>query len=543
MLPSSSPDEAAALGDARSAENGAAEDDAERSAPEEPRRLHPLTLFQRVLVSLPAAVFIMLPLFTSPGSSNYFSLFFAAVYGLVALPLIALRYYRFRYWITGREIVIQSGVLTRQDRSIPIERVQNIQIVQSLLPRLMGTAKVKVETAGSSGTEGTLEYVGLGEARRIREVVRAFHRRTASEKTAAPSDAGPAAAPPAPAEAGEAEPAGELLFEMPLRRVLLSGAFRFSLLYIAIIFSAFQYVDVAPERLLRWAERGPLRDFTAIATASPWLVGLATVLGAALLSWLTGVLVNLNRYYGFRLHLEAGKLHRRHGLLTVSEGTIPLEKVQALLLRTNPLMRRFGWYALELQTMGIDTDEQGHQVAVPFAQQDEAERLARRIHPFELPETFRRVSPLTIRRASVRYCALLALAVVPVAYFLYAPAWWGLALAPLLVFYAYLQYRNHGYALEGDLLYVRRGVVKQYVWVLPTEKHQTFRTSASLFQRRLDLKSLAVDTAGASGFSYPEVVDLPEGEADDALRRLYTTFQDRFAQEGKRFAEGRRVGG
>lgn len=535
-----------------SAAERSASAEASREAPAPPprgeaRRLHPLTLVQRILVSLPAVAFIMLPLFTSPGRDSYFSVAFAIAYGVLALPFIVLRYLRFRYWITDREIVVQSGVLNRQDRSIPIERVQNIQIVQSLLPRLMGTATVKVETAGSKGTEGTLEYVSLGEARRIREVVRAFQRQHSAPETApsgdpsediAANDAaadGPVLAEPAAAaEANEAtDAAADTLFTMPLRHVLLSGVFRFSLLYIALIFSAFQYVDVAPEELLRWAERGPLRDFTATATASPWLTGLATVAAAGLLSWLTGIAVNLNRYYGFRLHLEEGKLHRRHGLLTLSEGTIPLEKVQALILRTNPLMRRFGWYALELQTMGVDTGRGGHQVAVPFAQLDEIKQLARHIRPFELPETFHRVSPLTIRRASVRYVMLLLAVVTPVAYFFYEPAWWGLALAPALVGLAYLQYTHHGYALQEDSFFVRRGVVKQYVWMLPAEKHQVFLTSASIFQRRLGLKSLSVDTAGAAGFAYPEVVDLPADEAEVRMRELYDDFQAVFTNRSQ----------
>src|SRR5690606_27730599 len=153
------------------------------------------------------------------------------------------------------------------------------------------------------------------------------------------------------------------------------------------------------------------------------LAAVLTVASVLLLAWLTGIAMNVNRYHGFRLWLEDGKLHKRHGLLTRSEGTIPLAKVQALVVRTNPLMRAFGWYALELQTMGLDVQQRGDQMAVPFGRLDDIRAVARHIRPFELPEAFAPVSRRAIRRSFVRYVVRLLVLVLPVAYF-WRPALW-----------------------------------------------------------------------------------------------------------------------
>ena len=116
-----------------------------------------MTLLQRMVVSLPALGFILLPVFTSGDSTAWFNLVLAGVYAMFIIPWIALYYMRFRYWITPTELVIHSGVITRRKRNIPIERIQNIEIEQSPLPRLLGTAKVAVYTAGSAKAEGVLE--------------------------------------------------------------------------------------------------------------------------------------------------------------------------------------------------------------------------------------------------------------------------------------------------------------------------------------------------------------------------------------------------
>jgi putative membrane protein len=321
---------------------------------------------------------------------------------------------------------------------------------------------------------------------------------------------------------------------MPLPRVLLSGAFRFSLLYIAVMFSVLELVD--PETIIQRVLRsqGRIDQITNTMAANPVLTVVGTVLVAGFFGWISGILVHLTRYYGFQLWLDGDKLRKRHGLFTVTEGTIPLKKVQALILRTNPLMRLFGWYELEVQTVGMNVDEQGHRVIAPFAKYADVLALAQRVRSFDLPDAFGSVSPITIRRRFFRYTVALSALLLPTAYFWPADwwqpggaalPWWGFALVPLLLGWAVLQYRNHDYAVRDDGLYIRRGVLTHYLWVIPVEKFHVFHATATIFQRRLGLKTLFVDTAGAATFAYPEIIDLPGEEADAQLDRLYRRFQ------------------
>ena len=485
----------------------------------EPQRLHPLTLLLRVGASLPALLVILLPILRNPGSTeNLTSLVLGVLYGLFALPAILLQYWRFSYRITPKQIVIQSGVLNRKNRSIPIERVQNTQIERNLVARMLGLAKVKIETAGSSGTEGSLEYVHLGEAQKIRQVVRSFRRESAD----------------AEADATDEDEADiETLLDMSPRRVLLSGAFRFSLLYLAVIFSVLELFN--PETLIQRFIRADRLDWlTEVMFSHPALAIFASVLVAVILGWISGIAVHLTRYYDFQLWLDGDKLRKRHGLFTVTEGTIPLDKVQTLILRTNPLMRAFGWYELKVQTIGINVEEQGHRVIAPFAGGDRLLELARRVRTFELPESFTSVSPLTIRRRFFRYTAVLTALLLPTVYFWpvgwpylggVALPWWGFGLVPLILGWALLQYRNHKYAAGEDGFYIRRGVVSHYLWIVPVEKFHVFHATASIFQRRLGLKTLFVDTAGAATFAYPEVIDVPADEADAQFNTLYQRFK------------------
>jgi putative membrane protein len=118
---------------------------------------------------------------------------------------------------------------------------------------------------------------------------------------------------------------------------------------------------------------------------------------------------------------------------------------------------------------------------------------------------------------------LLLLVVLPAAWF-WHPALWGLLLVPGLGTLAWLQYRHHRYALEDDRLFIRRGFFRRATWMIPLEKLQVLYLTDTLFQRRLGLKTLYADTAGAGALAWPEVRDLPADTADTLFQTLYERF-------------------
>lgn len=71
---------------------------------------------------------------------------------LVSLLIAWFQWLRFRFRVGDDEIVIESGVLSRQHRTIPFDRIQDVSIEQGLVSRALGIAKVGFET-GAGGKE------------------------------------------------------------------------------------------------------------------------------------------------------------------------------------------------------------------------------------------------------------------------------------------------------------------------------------------------------------------------------------------------------
>src|SRR5205823_9841167 len=78
--------------------------------------------------------------------------------GVVALALlwvivVWIRWQSITYTLTDQRITIQAGVFSRQEKIIPIDRVQDCTTRQSLVGRILGYGRVEIDAAGAQGAE------------------------------------------------------------------------------------------------------------------------------------------------------------------------------------------------------------------------------------------------------------------------------------------------------------------------------------------------------------------------------------------------------
>lgn len=474
------------------------------------RRLHPLSIGLRYLKNLPSTLLGLPALFTyvsNAGWANF--LWIAAGVGVVVLLLNWIVWRRFKYGVGAREIVIESGVFSRNRRSIPFERIQDVDIERGPLERLLGLAKVRIETGGAGGDEGTLDSLSLAEADRLRSALRAGRVREAGAQI----------------EDG-ADDTAPVLFAMPLPRVLLAGLFNFSLLYLAGLFALLQtFENLLPFELEDWGQWIGLAEREFGGRFTPGMIA-AVLLLALLLGIVTGVARTLARDYGFRLTRDAAGLRRERGLFTRTEIVIPRRRIQLALVRRGLFKRLLDLSELDVQTLGADPRGMGKQSVAPLARDDEIVPILDAAGALRLPEgiVLERVSRSHVLKA-VAANIFWPVAAILVAALFVPVALLALALIPLLVARALLERRAHRYALTPDTLYVRRGWWNQKLWIVPVGSAQSITLSRAPLQRLLGLSTLLVDTAGASALSDPRIVDLHHDTAANLAETIARTLR------------------
>ena len=94
------------------------------------------------------------------------------VVGIVALVTVVwalLETIRWKYTITNRRVFVRHGLVSIQEQTARLERVQDITLHQTLFDRMFGVGRLQIDTAGSSG--GALEFKALLEPTEVREVL------------------------------------------------------------------------------------------------------------------------------------------------------------------------------------------------------------------------------------------------------------------------------------------------------------------------------------------------------------------------------------
>jgi len=122
---------------------------------------HWITVVKSVVVPVVLIVVVAVADFTvlSPDNGVYVpKLRTILTLGVVALALLWLivvwvRWRSIIYTLTDQRITIQAGVFSRQEKIIPIDRVQDCTTRQSLLGRMLGYGRVEVDAAGAQGAE------------------------------------------------------------------------------------------------------------------------------------------------------------------------------------------------------------------------------------------------------------------------------------------------------------------------------------------------------------------------------------------------------
>jgi len=475
--------------------------------------LHPSILLLRLLDALRQVAFPVILGLLQPW-------FLVAALGLFLLQLTysVIRYLTLEYTLTPEELRIREGLLHRQERRIPLDRIQDLGFESTILRRALGLTVVLVETASGRGVEARLDALSRAHAEHLREVLLAA-RLTAVAKSAerpaadAADDTDVATTSDAPA--APAEPELEwLVHRSTTRELLMRGATDMRL-------SAFAVTGYAAYELAN--QLGFVTQLAGIAqTFHNWLSSLPTVVVLAVLAGLmflvvalgivTSTLGNLVQFHGFQIVLRGDVLQRRYGLLTTRQKTLPRERVQRVTIEQTWLRRLLGYSVMKADSAGgsrpdgQDTSA-GWDVVVPLTKATTAHALLPALLPgienthFE----WHRGSKKLVIRTALQGCMLAGVAIAATWWRLEANALFALLLVPIWAILGVLVWRNLGWASGDDFFALQHGIIGKNFATVPTKKVQAVVVRQGIVGQLLGVADITVYVAGGSPTCIPDL--------------------------------------
>ncbi len=378
----------------------------------------------------------------------------AVAHPFIALALLALvlaavglvgwvswSYSRFR--VGAGQVELRTGVLFRQHRQVPLERIQAVELGRPLLARLTGLAQVVVQAAGGADSNLTLAFLGRERAEQLRLELLDLAGRS-DEQRPEPLEG---RMPTGPRDAEHAVP----LVSVPNTRLFLATILHGSTIVLGGL------------ALLLAGAGGPFGFGAVLLGGLPALLPLA--FGVAV-SRVRELLTHGN----FSLASTGTGLRVRHGLTDLRVATVPLHRVQAVEVLQPLWWRPFGWWRVRVNVAGVHGVGEGAVETTLLPVGTTAEALAVLAALGARPEDPRLGEALLGGGAE--------------------PGWVGLPrrarwLEPWV-------WRRTGYLLAPHAVLLRRGRFTRSAVVVPHARVQSLALAQGPLQSRLGLASATV---------------------------------------------------
>ncbi len=487
--------------------------------------LHPSSLMFGVIGSIRQFFIALIFVLVGAGAGDFSSLAVAGILVFVAVLQVFMRYVTFRYRLTEDVLLIDEGWIFRRHRTIPANRIQNVELIRNPLHHLFGVAEVRIETAGGSEPEARLRVLGMEEVSRLRDAIFRLRRSDLVSDLQSPiSEDHELGGTPfdSDVQGGLASDTTRIdtslqsspsVYRIPLTRLLLAGLLsNRGFVVIPVVLGLAQQLRLE-ERLDVEAVQRLLPDQMTDVEKALW--GAVVIVLLLVVLRLVSMVWYVFRFYGYELERHGEDLRVKSGLITQRSATIPRHRIQFISIQQSMLGRLFRLLSIRIETAGGAGPNQGKEASaiagrwfLPVVHDSEIPRIMDALReewdqPYKNfgwsdlhwhtthPKTYRRLMRVVIV-SGVGLGGIVG-------------AVWGgqtggivglVVVIPLAVL-AYWKVTSLMYARGASAVYFRSGIFTRKMSMTFFEKIQNVEVLQSWFDRRWSMAALVVDTAAA----------------------------------------------
>ncbi len=409
------------------------------------------------------------------------------VFVILVFTISYLQYRNFTFHIDGDEVVIHHGVIVKEKRIIPFDRIQSVNLNQNFIQQILQVVGLKIDSAGSQQKE--LEISALDE-----RTARAFQ----------------AALQQRPVQAGDDSTSTEpltakktLLLKLDVGDLLKVGLtenhLRSGLLAVAVVFGYYSQFSEYLEDYMSEYVSTDLTEYIPEIVRMGLILVVTGILIFSLISVILSLVRTFLRFFEFRAWLEEDIIGISSGLLKRVEYRIPVSKVQYLIWSTNPLRKILGFESIVVKQAQPQRAQRKPQqaIAIPACYDKQSRALENVVFSREIDAGSKQFSANIIPYVLIStYVAIAAtLIVLFITAITSAVFWPAVLLIPTIIFFGYKYGKSVSVDWQEDVLIIHKGWVFPKRYVIPVYKAQSVAFKQSIFLKRRSLANFVFYTA------------------------------------------------
>lgn len=426
-------------------------------------------------------------------------------------------------WVENDNIIVERNTIFHKKNVYQIAHVSNIDLEQNVFEHAIGTCKIKIDTNSSiTATKTDIKIVfSMEEAEAFKANILGEEALSAQEGHEE-------------IELSKVDPMSEQVTHQAdardkvhytaietLRNALVG-------LHPLSIVAIVMFIGIGLFMSREGNENGPMKEswMTFISSAAPSIIVI-----------IQSIYSYFRRFadtYDFHVRREKNRIFIEQGLLNRSRKTIPLEKINAIMIKQPFFARVFGLYQVELVNIGMGNDEKENSYLLLATKRDQLEVYMKALLPeYEkvIEQELKRPSRLFYLHSLYAWLIPL-LCIIGIGYYtiIYRE------LLPSVVFYSgtaiivvgyalvtVLRYQASGYALDESYMSMSRGIFTRTLTMVFYERIQNISISRPLISHITGLCDVDLSIIADAEHT---VIDMPlmtECMSDRLIEKMMAT--------------------
>ncbi|NHM07730.1 PH domain-containing protein [Flavobacterium sp. CYK-4] len=425
--------------------------------------------------------------------------FLYVVLGIVLIVVLVgvvayLKYINFTFYLDPdkEEFIIHEGIWNKTRTTIQLHKIQQVNITQSLVQRLIGVYALNVDTAGSSDKEGHIKAISHELALELKSKLLHNERK----KLAITPDSNEHTS-------NQAEPNHPFIsisFLSLVKMGITSNYVRSFSLLLLFFFTIIDYAD----KLLNvnlWENEGIENYVDTQRLVRSIFVIVLILFGIVIALNLSRMII---KYFDYKITRQKGSLLLSFGLLNTKSTIIKPEKVQITSVSQNYFQKKMDILQLKIkQAAHNEKEERKTGIEIPGCNQQEKEAIFNLLFQ-KIPQKGFRLKP---NYRKLGFAVFLTIVLPLLGYFFFRnniPTFnkqYDYIAGIYVIFVGLVQYfkfRNSRLFIHDDFIILQSGAWDISHEIIEPSKIQAITTSQLFWHKSIDVGSLILHTAGGN---------------------------------------------
>ena len=417
--------------------------------------------------------------------------------GIVAIIVIIgviayLKYLNFTFYIDKEndEFIINEGIVNKTKTTIQLNKIQQVNINQSLIQRLIGVYALEVDTAGSTNKEGKIRAISHELAVALKAKLIENEKKVVLNDTEEIVSETPQSTE---------HPFMKISFLSLLKVGFTSNYLRSLGLLFTFFFTIYHNLkDVANNADIDAKIDKFIDEKVLINSVSLLVIVLLLAV------FVINVLRIIIRYYGFKVTKQTGSLLLSFGLLDTKSTIIKPEKVQIVSVSRNYFQKKLDVLEMKIrQASGEDKKSKKAVIEIPGCNKNESNEILKLLFG-QIPQKGAMLQP---NWRKLGFAVFLYIALPVIVFFIFGNyvensileyANYTILYSIFIGLILFFGFRNYRLFVNDDFIIKQNGAWDIENQIIEIKKIQGITTSQLFWHKPINVGSLTLHTAGGS---------------------------------------------